>query len=301
MAVVVGLVGCDSSDESARESCGDNTSCSTFAPAPTPTTQERTPTTDAEPTTSAEPISTTAAQAGIVRPSVDPTLCAPLAAGDGSLSTFDLHLFAWPSFGPFTIQVIGDPAGGPTAPFALLQRYPDQLGVESRQTIDINGWNVAIAAYENGNGQAVWSLPDGSQGYMRARGLDREALVDIVASLTPSDASAAIPGFEYLPDPTTSARLELLVEHMNTGVQGRSASYQCQVAETSYIYWISTLEGDAVFQYAGVIDRPVPIEVGYQNGTLVVIQGIDDPTAPTIHDVVNADLVTWTQLLAELD
>jgi hypothetical protein len=70
------------------------------------------------------------------------------------------------------------------------------------------------------------------------------------------------------------------------------------VAATNFIYRITTLDGDPVFQYALVIDRPVPLEVAFRQGTLVVIEGIEDSTAPSVDDVYNADLATWNNLLA---
>ena len=236
----------------------------------------------------------------LVRPSVAPSLCAPLAAtGDGDEigSTFDLHLFAWPTKATsFPIQIIGDPVGGPTAPFALLQRFPDQGDLGHGSIVTINNWDVALNVFDNGNGDARWALPDGGQGYLRSRGLDRDALIAIISSLTPREASAPIPGFDYSPAPTVSSTLQLLVEHLNTGVYGRGATLQC--ASANFIYRISTLDGDPVYLYALVIDGRVPLEVGYQEGTLVVIGGNADPTAPTVHDVFNMSQAAWDDLLA---
>ena len=243
-----------------------------------------------------------ATASGLLRPYVDPNLCAPLAVtgdGDSTGSTFDLHLFAWPTKATsFPIQIIGDPAGGPTAPFALLQRYPDGTELRLGKAVTINDWDVSLNVYGNGNGDARWGLPDGGTGYLRSRGLDRDSLVAIISSLTTRDVSAAIPGFDYTPTTSVPSTLQLLVEHLNTGVYGRRATLQCQVAATNFIYRISTLDGDPVFQYALVIDRPVPLEVGYQEGTLVVIDGIADPTAPNVSDVFDADPATWSDLLA---
>jgi hypothetical protein len=215
------------------------------------------------------------------------------------MSTFDLHLFARPTAGPFTIQIIGDPVGGPAAPFALVQRYPEQREIAQRNTVDVGGRSVVIVAdgSVNGNGEIFWNLADGSEGYLRSRGLDRDALVGIVASLTPRDPNAAIPGFDYAPDPAGPAALQLLVEHMNTGVQGRVTFFECQVASTTFIYRITAVVGDPVYEYAIVIDAPVPLEVGYRKGTLVVIRGITDRAAPTLDDVVNADPDVWGPLL----
>ena len=261
-----------------------------------------TTTTVSETATTVSEAATTVPMGNLVRPTVDPTLCAPLSAnGDGDEigSTFDLHLFAWPTTASsFPIQIIGDPNGGPTAPFALLQRYPDQGIVRLGPEITIKSWDVSLNVYDNGNGDARWPLPDGGMGYLRSRGLDRDALIAIISSLTPRDASAAIPGFDYTPGPTVPSTLKLLVEHLNTGVFGRGATLQCHVVATNFIYRISTLDGDPVFLYALVIDRPVPLEVGYQQGTLVVIGGIADPSAPKVRDVFNTTQAAWDDLLA---
>ena len=96
--------------------------------------------------------------------------------------------------------------------------------------------------------------------------------------------------------PVVPSTLQLLVEHLNTGVFGRGATFTC--TSTNFIYRISTLDGDPVFVYALVIDRPVPLEVGYQEGTLVVIGGNADPTAPTVKDVFNMTQAAWDDLLA---
>lgn len=242
----------------------------------------------------------------LLRPYVDPALCAPLSAngdGDAAGSSFDLHLFAWPTTATsFPIQVIGNPDGGPTEPFALVQRYPDRNDLRLGQTVAINDWQVALDVRPNNHGvvtgDARWDLPDGGQGYIRSRGIDRDTLVAIISSLTTRDANAAIPGFDFAQVPAVPPTLQLVAEHLNTDVFGRGATLQCVVPATNFNYRISTLDGDAVFQYALVIDRPVPLQVAYKQGTLVVIEGNEDPTAPTVDDVVNADAATWNDLLA---
>ena len=236
----------------------------------------------------------------LLRPYVDPALCTPLSAngdGDATGSTLDLHLFAFPTNATsFPIQIIGDPNGGPTAPFALVQRYTDRLDVGLRPTMPINDWDVALDVGVNGNGDARWALPDGGMGYVRSRGIDRDTLIAVVSSLATRDSSAAIAGFDFTPGSAVPPTLQLLVEHLNTGVFGRSATLTCQVAATNFIYRISTLDGDPLFLYALVIDRPVPLQVAFKDGTLVVIGGNADPTAPTVDDVFNTDQQTWDVL-----
>lgn len=211
------------------------------------------------------------------------------------MDTYDLSLFARPSAQPFSIQAIGDPDEGPTGPFALLLRYADRLVPIGASTLAINDWKVTVAVYPNGNGDARWDLPDGGNGYLRSRGLDRDQLIRIVSALTARDPGAAIAGFDY--SPATPTHLELVAEHMSNGVRGSITSYVCQVRETSFIYRISLLGGDPIFQYGGVIDRLVPLQVGYRQRALITIQGREDPTAPRVDDIVNADPEAWNTWL----
>ena len=73
------------------------------------------------------------------------------------------------------------------------------------------------------------------------------------------------------------------------------------VPGTQLEYRISAISGDPIFGYGGVIDRSVPLAVGMIDGTVVVIDGRDDPAAPTVSDVVNADQSTWDELLTRTD
>jgi hypothetical protein len=61
------------------------------------------------------------------------------------------------------------------------------------------------------------------------------------------------------------------------------------------------VEGDPILQYGAVIDRPVPLEVGYREGSLLVISGPQDPSAPRVADVIDAEPDVWEQLLRQPD
>jgi hypothetical protein len=87
---------------------------------------------------------------------------------------------------------------------------------------------------------------------------------------------------------------------MNTDVVVEVARFECHVAATGYVYTISAVNGDPVFQYGGVIDRPRPLEVGIRNGTLIVIDGFADAEAPTVDDVIDANLMTWLDARSRL-
>jgi hypothetical protein len=272
-------------------------------PAPVQTAPpETTPPATTGPAPTGSTVPTTAAgtpSAGIIRPVVASGLCEPVVAREGVAD--GLALFARPSNNPIPIQIIGDPVDGPVGAFALVQRYfGDAYEIRAQETVDIDGVPVGVSVYDNGNGEVTWNLADGSQGYLRSRGLDREVLIEMVSALAPRPVSAPIPGFDYTTGGGDMTALELLHEQMSTEVTGRSAGSECQVAATGYRYWISAVVGDPVFQYGGVIDRPAPLEVGVRNGALVVIEGLADPTAPTVSDVINADPVAWLDLRSRL-
>ena len=117
-----------------------------------------------------------------------------------------------------------------------------------------------------------------------------------MTALTPRSPDSAIAGFDY--DTTGTAGLELVTEQLNTDVTiGKLAGSQCRVAGTGSVYRIWTITGDTLYQFASVIDRPVPVDVGITNGTVIVISGPAGPTAPTAQDVIDADKHTWLELL----
>jgi hypothetical protein len=231
----------------------------------------------------------------IVRPSVAVERCSPRLARDGTMATADLQLFTRRVKSAFPVQVIGSASLGPIGAFAVVQRLPVRAD-RPEGGDEINGWNVAVEVFNNGNGQASWRVGDGTEGYLRSRGMNRDELVRIVTSLRVRDASAAVPGFDYVDDQTSSTRL--LVDQMNTAVRGRVSFSECTVLGSGYIYQLFAIEGDDLAKFAAIIDQSPPLEVGYRDGTLISIGGVADPAAPTVRDVVNADPGVWGQLLA---
>ena len=233
-------------------------------------------------------------------------MCTPISATNGApsglprdtTSSLPLTLFARPSELPVPIQVIADPVDGQAKPFALVQRYFDRERklVSPDNTESINGIDVFLRTLDTGNGEAEWTLADGSMGYLRSRGLDREQLVAVLEQLAPRPADAPIPGFDYAdkgPD-----GLSLVAEQLNT--EPRDATFagsQCRVESTGYVYRIGATTGNVAFTYTTVIDRPPPVDVGVVGDAVIVINGIVDPAAPRASDVVDADEETWRQLL----
>jgi len=273
----------------------------TISEPPTTTEPAPAPTTATVPTTTEQPT-----VASIRRPIVDPAVCTPISATSGGQSglprdpgsSLPVTLFARPSAFPVPIQIIAERVDGQAKPFALVQRYVDRerQWISSDNTESINGIDIFLGTYDSGNGEAEWTLPDGSMGYLRSRGFDREQLVSILTQLTPRPADAPIPGFDYGtggPD-----GLALVAEQLNT--EPRDASFagsQCRVESTGYVYQVGATTGNVVYTYATVIDRPPPVDVGVVGDAVIVINGIDDPAAPRASDVLDADEEPWRQLL----
>jgi hypothetical protein len=262
------------------------------------TTAATTPPTSA-PETSRPPSTTTSstgeaprtAPASVTRPVTDPSVCVPDSARDRF--TEGLTLFARRSSNPVPVQIVADPDERLVGPFAVVQRFfGDGRTPGFGEQVAIGDTTFWITLTENGYGAVEWDVGDGSLGSVRSRGLDRNELLDVLGALSPRDPTDEVPGF----DVAMVDGLELLHEQLNTDIDGEVGSSQCDVASTGYRYRISAINGDSVFQYGGVIDRPVPLEVGMRGETLIVIDGVADPSAPTVDDVVEADPDAWLEL-----
>lgn len=238
--------------------------------------------------------------AALTRPIFDPAVCTTLTAWEGESSAVaDFTLFARPSAVPVPIQVIGDPVDGEAKPAALVMRHFDRNDEDraATETVIINGTEVQLQTSTNGNGQATWRLADGSQGYLRSRGLVRDQIVGIVTGLAPRPGDAQIPGFDYVPDPAADGRLELVAEQMDTSVTlGPAAGSRCDVDGSERWYRVTVLDGDPVGRFAAVLDRPVPLSVDVRGGQVVIVEGTPDPAAPTAADLVDADADFWLEL-----
>jgi hypothetical protein len=230
---------------------------------------------------------------GIMRPVFPPEVCdATFARGNGLPLTDDVTFFARPSDNPIAIQIIGTKETTPAEPFAWVQRsFGDNRDVRELRVLD------------NGNGDASWDVGDGSQGYIRTRGLDEAQVREIMNALTPMPADAEFPGFVVDSDVWQS-----LHEAMNTGLTGTGARSGCQVqnvepeiAGVTLQYTVFVVNGDPVLRYGAVIDRPVPLDVAVLGDSVIIVSGFDDPAAPNAADVIEADPDTWASLLGQPD
>lgn len=225
----------------------------------------------------------------IMRPVFPPDVCAATSArGTGLPLTNDATFFARPSDNPIAIQIIGTDDTTPAAPFAWVQRsFGDNRAVRE------------LRVFDNGNGEASWDIGDGSQGYLRTRGLDETAIREILDALTPLPADSVFPGFSMESD-----RWESLHETMNTDLTVIGARSECQVqgvepqtAGVTLQYTVFAVDGDPILRYGAVIDRPLPLDVAVVGQTVIIVSGFDDPAAPNATQVTNADPNEWQDLL----
>jgi hypothetical protein len=198
------------------------------------------------------------------------------------------------------VQVIAEVETTPADSFALLLRYPPgdwrKVGGDP---IDIDGHLVGLRIYPNGSGEASWELADGTFGYLRSRGLAHADIVEIIESVIPAPADATFPGFriDFGGEPP---RFQSLHEGVDTDVSGTTAGSDCEAPALDGTYPLTAVAGDPLFQYGAVIDRHVPLEVGYRDGTLLMVHGGPDVDGrPTVADAVDADDERWATLLTQ--
>ncbi len=278
---VAGLVGCSTTEE-----VQPTTSTSTdFS-----TSQTETPTPNV-PTTAAN------GRKPIVRPYIDPAVCGAGAATETNFTNDTSYPFAVTREAPIPLQVIAEPVDGIAHPFAVVLRlfHPDR-NFTSGEITDINDAQVSIDVEENGNSQATWTLPDGSVAYLRARDLGETELVALISGLTPRDSTAAIPGFDYRGGSTSAGTLRLLHEGTNTGLDGTIRTFQCETGAGQHIYRVRAIDGDPLVIYLGVIDAPRPYAVEANGSGAITIYGTQDPAAPTLAQVTDADPGVWAAL-----
>jgi hypothetical protein len=95
-------------------------------------------------------------------------------------------------------------------------------------------------------------------------------------------------------------RFQSLHEGVDTDVSGTTAGSDCEAPALDGTYPLTAVAGDPLFQYGAVIDRHVPLEVGYRDGTLLMVHGGPDVDGrPTVADAVDADDERWATLLTQ--
>ncbi|MDP9334997.1 MAG: hypothetical protein M3Q30_17045 [Actinomycetota bacterium] len=214
--------------------------------------------------------------------------CAPAWTRESSGT---VTLFAWSS-PKRTVQVLADPARGAAGPYAIVERFfantHSSRGPGTYVTINGRPAWVYVGVY--GQGSVLWTLPDGSQTYIRTRDIDRAGLVAIARGLRSRTASR-IPGFDL----TRPAPLGLaIVGETADPVRGSSDNSVCTLANGGEVR-VAVLHGDTVFRYGVAIDNlPLPA-VAERDNAVITVYGPN--AAALITAVHNATSQQWAAFL----
>lgn len=233
----------------------------------------------------------------ITRPYVDPAVCGSGAKAEYTTSPGS----GWVPFavGPsqmVPLQVFASETDGVAKPFAVVLRLASTANDRSNDhPVLINGVKVSISVLSNGNAEATWTLPDGTWADLRSRDLDEAAIVALITRLTSRGWSADIPGFDLAPSASPDG-LVLLHEGLNTGVAGTTTHFECMTDPEGDVYSIDVLQGDPVYVYFGILDRPRPYAVGVNGGGAITITAPRTTELITLADITNADSATWDAL-----
>lgn len=187
-----------------------------------------------------------------------------------------------------------------SAPDAFLVALRVPWGLDSstfRQTIA--GRPVRIVASENGVGEVVVDLQDGTWLYVRSRGLPRDALERFLADLDPRPADASIPGIDLAED----SSFDLIDEAADLGWSDVSTStcIRDDVATSSTVgpmIYTTVLSGRLVDVYGTALDWRPPTTIREQSdGSLLLLWGasalIDESM---LDDVIDVGPREWADL-----
>ena len=233
----------------------------------------------------------------ITHPYVDPAVC-------GSGVKAEYLTAGHPGWVPFAVgpqqtvplQVFASEKDGVAKPFAVVLRLASTSNDRANDhPVAINGAQVSITVGPQGDAEAAWTSPDGTWAYLRSRGLDQAAIVALITRLTPRGSSAAVPGFDLAPSSSPDA-LELLHEDLNTGASGHMTRFECMTDPEGDVYSIDVLEGDPLYVYVGLLDRPHPYAVGINGSGAITVTALGTARLITLADIINADTATWGAL-----
>jgi len=226
------------------------------------------------------------------RPIITMAGCVLSSAAEGSSTS---TLFAWPS-SKRSVQILADPTRGVALTYAVVERFFENTREQSLEHgVDVNGRRAWVYVGKYGQGAVQWTLADGSQGYIRARGFDRTGLVAIARALRPRAASARIPGFDF----ARAAPFGLALVGETAGpIRGTGQSSTCNLANGAQVT-VSLIRGDTVSRFATPMDA-LPLPVLAQRGDAVVAIFSPDAAAArrASRSVRSATKRQWAELLA---
>ncbi|MCP4958309.1 MAG: hypothetical protein GY925_03460 [Actinomycetia bacterium] len=179
--------------------------------------------------------------------------------------------------------------------YAITQRFPagQQPPVTGgSDTTVIAGQPVHLVVTDEGEGEARWLLPDGSEAYVRSRGLNGEELRGLVAALSPRPQSAPIAAFN-LTDPDRTG-FEIIDETAN--LHGDWIVTRCQFADGETVS-VLLLRGDPVFQYGVALDRPTPPEITVRGDTVMISGAPPSQARAAVASLTDTDPEHWNTLL----
>ncbi len=236
----------------------------TVAPTPaTTTTTSTTPPTTTEPATT---VATTTIAAALL--AVDG--CPPIAASDMRTSSSG-SLFGRTTPDGTPIQAIATSAGV-GGPYAVVLRYQDATRTPSfGDPVDVSGHDGRVFVGRAGQGQISWVLDDGSEAYVRSRGLSADQLSAIATALSARPVDAAVPGFDL----TAAAPAGFaLVAETTAPLAVSTASTQCRPRDGIALR-VAVLDGVPAARYAIALDGS-PLPILQQRGDHVVMASSPD-------------------------
>ena len=236
-----------------RSSNGVVTSGASTVAAPAPTVAATAPATPPSSAAPTKPGATVLAVAGC--PVIDASQLA---------TTRPMNLFARTAPDGTPVQAIATAAGIEGPYVVALRFFGDTRAPVFGDPVDVNGRDARVYVGPQGQGSISWMLADGSEAYLRARGLSSDELVTVARALTPRPATVAAPGFDVTA--AVPGGMQLVAETA-TPLSLRSAVATCDRADVADLR-VGVFEGDPAALYAFGLDES-PLPVLRQHGALV--------------------------------
>jgi hypothetical protein len=200
-------------------------------------------------------------------------------------------------------QLLGDPGGSLTVPFAMASRiFADQRlgGNPAPSDGQVNGLPARVRMGTHGAGEVRWTLPDGSEGYLRTASLTEDELIALAESLVPRAGDSPIPGFDV--GPGAPRRVRVVDEAYGPFASGSAVMSGCQLIDGRELS-VGTLDFRPLYDAIALLDRPSDEPSPFRqldDGRVVVVRGV--PNQPQLADaaldsVSDATVAEWAAML----
>ncbi len=245
----------------------------------------------------------------LTRPVFDLDRCTRTWARSYEGGTIIDRPFARSSSQPIAFQLIGDPSGSLTKPFAMIERiFADQRtatgGGSGGSDTNINGSPTEIQGFStpNSSGSVAWILPDGTEAYLRTRSLTRDQMIELARAVVPRAHDAVVPGFDLSSDPPLG--LSILDESHGGFESGAGAASECRFPDGG---WFTVNLGDSrlLTDAVWILDRPSEFPLLVQeldDGRMALVYGqlsmagLIDAAAVSIRQATDAE---WSAMVYE--